>query len=235
MFDSQGNELSSKWWTQASLFAQSSGSLLTQRHVRRAPFDGLLHLLGDTVYTSITQLLIRRSLFSRTGLFESRWGSLGDFNWNMRAGLIADTVHVPDTWGGWRQHEAQATAGARFGSAGHIAQMDEMIDHAIGKVGQSLDPQIRKGLLRKWAPRMHSMRHLELAMRSSSNPLRRRISLLRHLAAGSWFARWHLSNRLKKGPDFSESMPRLMAAWLEQQGMGPALVPIKAREYCSSC
>src|SRR5207302_9066095 len=116
MFDTHGDELASTWWLKCSVFARSSAELLQQQHVRRAPFDGLLHLLGDTVYTSITQLLIRRSLFSRIGLFESRWGSLGDFNWNMRAGLLANAVHVPDTWGGWRQHTAQATAAARFGS-----------------------------------------------------------------------------------------------------------------------
>src|SRR5437764_4130389 len=98
MFDRNGDELPSEWWSQWSLFARSSRPLLNQRHVRRAPYDGLLHLSGDTVYTSITQLLIRRSLFALTGLFESRWASLGDFNWNMRAGLLANAVHVPDTW-----------------------------------------------------------------------------------------------------------------------------------------
>ena len=234
MFDGQGSELSSQWWTQSSLFARSSGSLLNQPHVRRAPFDGLLHLSGDTVYVSITQLLIRRSLFSRTGLFESRWGSLGDFNWNMRAGLVANTVHVPDTWGGWRQHGAQATAKARFGSGSHIAQVDEMIEHAIARVSSSLDPRVRDALLQTWTPRMRSMRHFELAMRTGSNRLSRSISLLFHLAAGSWFARWHVLNRLRKGREFSDSMPDLFATWLQQEGIGPALVPIRAREYCSS-
>ena len=87
--------------------------------MRRAPFDGLLHLRGRAVYTSITQLLIRRSLFDRIGHFDSRWGSVGDFNWNMRAGLVTNTVHVPDTWGGWRIHASQATALNDFMSAEH--------------------------------------------------------------------------------------------------------------------
>jgi glycosyltransferase involved in cell wall biosynthesis len=58
------------WWSHGSMFAQSSGPLLSRSHVRLAPFDGLLHLLGGSVYISITQLLIRRSLFDRIGFFE---------------------------------------------------------------------------------------------------------------------------------------------------------------------
>jgi GT2 family glycosyltransferase len=97
--DEYGHELTGllEWWRHAA-FVQNSGALASRMHVRRAPFDGLLHLLGGSVYVSITQLLIRRSLFDRIGWFESTWGSVGDFNWSMRAGLVANTVHVPQTW-----------------------------------------------------------------------------------------------------------------------------------------
>jgi glycosyltransferase involved in cell wall biosynthesis len=235
MFDANGDELPSEWWSQWSLFARSSGPVLHQRHLRRAPFDGILHLSGDTVYTSITQLLIRRSLFARTGLFESRWGSLGDFNWNMRAGLLANAVHVPDTWGGWRQHTAQATAAARFGSTSHVSQIDDMIDHAIATVSTRLDSGIQRALRRKWNPRMRGMRKLDLAMGSGSTRLKRRISLLYQLAGGSWFAWRHLINRLRRVPDSPETLPRLLAGWLKDEGITPVLVPLEARECCSSC
>ena len=133
-------------WSRQSVFALSSGELIDRPHVRRAPFDGLLHLRGRAVYTSITQLLIRRSLFDRIGYFNSRWGSLGDFNWNMRAGLVANTVHVPDTWAGWRVHASQATALNDFMSAAHARKIDEMIDDAIersrGLLPARFDPQI---------------------------------------------------------------------------------------------
>ncbi len=66
-----------RWWFHDSTFAVSSGPLLHQPHRRAAPFDGVLHLLGGTVYTSITQLLIRRSLFERIGYFQRTWGSIG--------------------------------------------------------------------------------------------------------------------------------------------------------------
>ena len=116
-----------------SIFALSSGDRLFQRHVRRAPFDGLLHMLGTIVYFSITQLLIRRSLFDKVGLFESRWGSIGDFNWEMRAGLVANTIHVPDTWGGFRVHPLQATARWNFASPEFFTKLEEMIDDALSR------------------------------------------------------------------------------------------------------
>jgi glycosyltransferase involved in cell wall biosynthesis len=84
IIDEKGRDAADWWWA-GSIFARSSGELLHRRHVRRAPYDGLLHLSGESVYVSITQLLIRRSLFDRIGLFEPRWGSVGDFNWCMRA------------------------------------------------------------------------------------------------------------------------------------------------------
>jgi hypothetical protein len=234
MFDTHGDELSSQWWKSSSLFARSSGDLLEQPHVRRAPFDGLLHLLGDTVYTSITQLLIRRPLFSRIGLFESRWGSLGDFNWNMRAGLVSNTVHVPDTWGGWRQHDAQATAAARFGSPAHAGHIDQMIEHAIDAVSACLDPKIRNALTRKWNPRMRGMRHLDLAMRTLPTRFKRNASLMRHLVVGSRSAWWHLANRMKQGPSFWECQAEVMTAWLEKEGLSPVLIPLKTGQYCAN-
>ena len=126
-----GDDERSEWWRTRSLFARSSGDLLDHPHIRKAPFDGLLHLLGETVYTSITQLLIRRSLFDRIGMFESTWGSVGDFNWDMRAGLAASTIHVPDTWGGWRIHSSQATSGVSIGSPEHSRKIQSMIEDAI--------------------------------------------------------------------------------------------------------
>jgi len=51
------------WWSRGSVFARSAPGLVGKYHMRRAPLDGLLHLDGDSVYVSLTQLLIRRSLF----------------------------------------------------------------------------------------------------------------------------------------------------------------------------
>ena len=53
------------WWSVSSLFAKSSADLMNRRHKRIAPYDGILCLLGDNIYSSVTQLLIRRSLLTR--------------------------------------------------------------------------------------------------------------------------------------------------------------------------
>jgi hypothetical protein len=155
--DSDGRALPD-WWSSGSMFALSSGPSLNSRHVRHAPLDGLLHLHGGTVYVSITQLLIRRSLFDRIGLFDSRWGSVGDFNWGMRAALVANTVHVPDTWGGWRVHGHQATASVHMSSESHAQVVDEMIDHAVDASGPLMTAAVHERLARRWARQSKEMR-----------------------------------------------------------------------------
>jgi glycosyltransferase involved in cell wall biosynthesis len=208
-------------WARSPEFALSSGPLIDRRHVRRAPFDGVLHLLGGSVYISITQLLVRRSLFDRIGMFESRWGSLGDFNWNMRAALVVNTVHVPDTWGGWRCHPSQATALARFGTAEHALKVDEMIDHAIAASRPHVDAALYRQLTR-WAADARALRafQLELAARRDRSRVRRGAFLARHVLGGSTAAHRYLLSRLlrRTGVDWVRRNLREVLA-------GPALVP----------
>jgi hypothetical protein len=90
-------------------FGRFAPEWLKTKHIRRAPLDGLLHCALQTVYTSITQLLVRRRVFERVGLFESRWGAMSDFEWGMRVGLLEDCVFLPDKLAAWRVHGQQAT------------------------------------------------------------------------------------------------------------------------------
>jgi glycosyltransferase involved in cell wall biosynthesis len=162
-FGGNSEELN-EWWRGFSPFSLSSGEAAKLPHVRVAPLDGLLHLVGQSVYVSITQLLIRRSAFERVGLFDSRWGSVGDFNWNMRAGLVCDTVHVPDTWGGWRIHSAQVTADSAIGSAEHRLKIEQMIDDALYR-SQFLDVPASAFLASsKWAHRERNRLKFEKVM-----------------------------------------------------------------------
>ncbi len=78
-------------------------------HKRYAPHDGLLHFAVLTVYTSLTQLLIRRQLFEKIGYFKTGWGSIADFEWGMRASLLYNTVYIPEALATWRKHSHQAT------------------------------------------------------------------------------------------------------------------------------
>jgi glycosyltransferase involved in cell wall biosynthesis len=209
-----------RWWTESSAFADSSGPLLHEVHVRKAPFDGLLHLLGGSVYVSITQLLVRRRLFDRIGGFESRWGSVGDFNWSMRAGFVANTVHVPGTWGGWRVHRTQATARVKFTSVEHAERIDEMIEHALAACRHVLAPALRQRLDR-WTREAKERRDFarEVATREDS-ALRRRGFILRCAGAGSAPAREYLA---------SYFLGRPASSWvqrcLDETGHGPSLGP----------
>lgn len=121
------------------------GDLINQRHIRLAPHDGLLHCGVKTVYTSITQLLIRRSLFERIGLFLTDYGSIADFEWEMRASLLVNTLHVPEYLATWRVHRVQGTDMDFLYSANHRAQMLEMIDYAF-KVAKKINPALLRGI-----------------------------------------------------------------------------------------
>lgn len=100
-------------------------------HIRRAPHDGILHSAVYTVYTSLTQLLFRRSVLDEVGLFRADWGSEGDFEWGMRASLVHDTVHVPEALSAWRVYEEQATAGVALRSAARHERLCDMVRAAV--------------------------------------------------------------------------------------------------------
>lgn len=224
MIDEHGRDTESEWWPTQSTFARSSGELLQRPHIRRAPYDGLLHLLNSSVYISVTQLLIRRSLFDRIGLFKSQWGSVGDYNWNMRAGLAANTIHVPDTWGGWRVHSNQATAGAAVGSLEYSGKIQRMIDDAIASCEKTLAPHLLKPLLRT---RKFGAFLSEIARRRD-NSLQRRAFIIRRLLTGSAAARtyvWAKAGLLGVRP-WPQSAVDLVRNWLEDAGMGEVLVPL---------
>jgi GT2 family glycosyltransferase len=223
VIDEHGNEVAEtqRWWVETSAFAQSSGPLLNLFHVRRAPFDGLLHLLGGSVYISITQLLIRRTLFDRIGLFDSQWGSVGDFNWSMRAGLAGNTVHVPDTWGGWRVHQNQATATIGLGSSEHVRKIDGMIAHAVETTNALVPDVVRRRLTTEWLLEAKQRRTFlnEVAARSAS-PLRRRSFIITRALAASRPAREYVKFRL-----FGGSPADWVRRCLDETGHGPTFVP----------
>jgi glycosyltransferase involved in cell wall biosynthesis len=83
--------------------------LVSRPNKRMAPHDGLLHPGLLTIYTSLTQLLIRKSVFDRCGLFDGRWGAISDFEWGMRVGLLENCVYIPEKLATWRHHATQAT------------------------------------------------------------------------------------------------------------------------------
>lgn len=181
-FDAEGRELPSDWST-ASMFACSSGNLIRRPHRRLAPHDGLLHLAGRSVYTSITQLLIRRSVFADIGEFSTRFGSMGDMHWNMRATLRHNTIHVPETWGGWRQHASQATNHSASRTPQHLARLRGLIDDVLNGNEAGFTPELKRLLEERWRPWFESKIRFEETLVSRAEPVARLRLLAWSLAA----------------------------------------------------
>jgi len=95
-------------WDKYTLGAYSR-NLVQMRNKRYAPHDGVVHPALFTICTSITQLLIRRVVFDRVGLFDGTWGTIGDYEWEMRAGFTENCLYIPEKLATWRIHGAQAT------------------------------------------------------------------------------------------------------------------------------
>jgi glycosyltransferase involved in cell wall biosynthesis len=109
LIDEKGHALpKEKQWEGYSLGAYDS-DLVAKKTKRLAPYDGLVHTALFSIYTSLTQLLVRRSVFDRIGLFEGKWGSIGDFEWGMAAGLVENCIYIPEQLATWRIHPSQAT------------------------------------------------------------------------------------------------------------------------------
>jgi hypothetical protein len=88
-----------------------------------------LHPALLTIYTSLTQLLIRKMVFDRCGHFESRWGPIGDFEWGMRIGLLENCIYIPEKLAAWRIHPQQATTHDDFND--YFRRVLEMVHAAV--------------------------------------------------------------------------------------------------------
>jgi glycosyltransferase involved in cell wall biosynthesis len=208
------------WWTVSSHFTKSSGDFLKKRHKRIAPFDGILCLLGENIYSSVTQLLIRRSLYDKVGLYKADWGSVGDFHWSLRAGLATSAVHVPDTWGGWRMHPSQATAGVGLLSAAHQANIDAMIADVLGDVGRYVGDAKDSGAFRELEERAREIRcHLREHARIT-NAVERRMFLFWGALLGKRAAREHVAS-LISGKKWPKGAPGSVRTWFDNQVLVP--------------
>ena len=221
VIDQHGNP-GRDWWSVSSLFAKSSAEIMNRRHKRIAPYDGILCLLGDNIYSSVTQLLIRRSLYDKVGLYKADWGSLGDFHWNLRASLAASAVHVPDTWGGWRMHPSQATAGVGLNSPAHQAKIDAMIDDVLAEVDRYVDSAKDGGKFSELRKRAHDVKvHIREHARLTE-PVERRLFLMSKALSGSRPARQHLASLVSGGKRWPKGAPASVSSWFED----PVLIPL---------
>jgi hypothetical protein len=140
IIDEDGKEVDNWWQFESTRFY---GELIHKMHIRKAPFDGMLHCALNMIYCSLTQLLIRRSVFEKVGLFPTNRGSVGDFEWNMRVGLVCNVLHLPETLATWRHHPEQATDSDFLRTAKYQAQLCEMIKTAL-PILQMYNPEFYK-------------------------------------------------------------------------------------------
>lgn len=106
LIDASGQEL-------RSVRARAELELLNWPRSKPGWLDSEQSLLSGLIFgtpiTSMTQLLIRRDLFARSGLFPTQFGSFGDYFWQMKALGLSKWVFVPEKLGAWRVHGDQAT------------------------------------------------------------------------------------------------------------------------------
>ena len=124
------------------------GDLIDKKHIRLAPHDGILYCCVRTVYTSITQLLIHRSLFDKIGLFLTNYGPVADFEWGMRASLVANIIHVPEYLATWRVRGGQATDLDFLDSVELLTQFLKMINQAL-LTARSIRPDLVEGIKKR--------------------------------------------------------------------------------------
>lgn len=216
--DEQGRSLGDAWYSE-SLFARSAPKLLHKKHIRKAPFDGLLHLTGDTVYTSLTQILIRKSLFSKIGFFRTDVGSIADFGWDMKASLVAETIHVPDTWGGWRRHSLQATSAVNLFSALHRNNISLMMRDAIEYSKSSLPKKLISLLETKGSDYFLKKKNFELELFSVGSSPKRALFIILEIIRGSVIAKEYLAWRLGLKSDWLCSDLETIQKWIHSVGI----------------
>jgi len=223
-FDENGVDQGDSW-IKESLFAKSSSELLHRKHIRAAPHDGLLHLNGYfSVYISITEILIRKSLFEKIGYFQTEFGSIADYGWNMRASLVGSTIHVPDTWAGWRRHAAQSTAQVNPWSEEHQQKIRLMMDYAIEICRPHLPKRVVCGLESGWSHYFQQKSKFDEGMSIRKNSFQRLCFIATQLLLGSKIALEYIKWRFSRKNDWNRSESEVVREWLTSIGFD---IPLK--------
>ncbi len=120
------------------------GDILNKEHIRNAPHDGILHAITGMVYTSITQLLIKKTVFEKIGYFLIDKGAIADFEWEMRASLLCNVIYISKTFATWRKYSGQATQD-NYNNAAYYKSVLSLVEIAYNsaiKINQDLTKRI---------------------------------------------------------------------------------------------
>jgi glycosyltransferase involved in cell wall biosynthesis len=175
LIDEHGDTTKSDWysWDKIAYF----GEYIHRPHIRRAPHDGLIYCTLGTAYTSLTQLLIRKRVFTNLGLFKTEFGPSGDFEWGLRVSLVCNTVHVPHTLATWRVHTSQATQNSKIFSAAGQALWCDMIVSAVDTL-RELQIPTAKHLKVKQLTHCYRLQQLIYALKETHKDRKARWQLL---------------------------------------------------------
>lgn len=145
--DADNQPLERKWSERP--FTKYFGSWMERPHIRLVPHDAMLHCFAATVYLSMTQLMIRKTVFDHVGLFREDIGSMADYEWGLRASLLYPVIHIPQFLAMWRVHAQQATNACALASANAYLNYNRMIRSAVKqtKKHDSLDKRFPLQLL----------------------------------------------------------------------------------------
>jgi hypothetical protein len=140
----------------------------------------------------------------------------------MRAGLVSNSVHVPDTWGGWRVHPEQATKVQAPGATPRREQIEQMIDQAIAQSQTHISPAInallrrrRKYFLQRW--QSDQMRNKQ------SGRIARVSFLLRELLSEPSVPLEYLGRRLRGVYGWELPPIEVVEEWLTLLGYSPII------------
>jgi hypothetical protein len=78
-------------------------------HIRSGLTECMMHFAFCSVYKTMTSLVMRRSLIDKLKGFSQKYGSIGDFDWNMRLCMETNVLFIPEWLATWRVYEGQAT------------------------------------------------------------------------------------------------------------------------------
>jgi GT2 family glycosyltransferase len=132
IIDDNGKPTVSQWhhWEKVQFY----GDHINHYHKRIAPYDAIVHFGWNTVYSSIVQLLIRKDVFEQVGYFSTKYGTIADFEWGLRAALCTNVIHVPLYLASWRKHSDQATDDRYFNTSEFYGSLINMAQAALKKM-----------------------------------------------------------------------------------------------------
>jgi hypothetical protein len=149
----------------------------------------------------------------------------------MKAGLVANTVHVPDTWATWRIHPNQLTASMNIYTKEHFQKFEEMIENAISECLPQLSPSVATTLRSQLVDRAKEMRsYYETLRESHDNPARRRAFQLAQMCFGTMAVRREIVGRLFGKTRWTDRVPAEIRNWLESRGLQPIIECSPLRE-----